>query len=253
MSKTASIRVSNPPLLEEASGQADPSPRRSKPYTTDEHGRMLKPQSKQIRSTRSSHEQSTARTDPVQPPIRRSISNDQNMKTFPRKGSRAHFTDSQLTPIPGSPYTTEQSAPPSPTSQKSLRSLNTKKSSENVGNRLDNKAGSKPGFPESSLQTRSKPTFLQLRSPQPQSLNAALEKLTSSQSESGGDSSLKSLNDSSSRTTLSSSVTGDIHSSSFSTDKPPLPSSTPVPTFGGKQISAPIMNHGMSPGYPKLP
>ena len=210
---------------------------------------MLKPQSKQIRSTRSSHEQRGARTDPVQPPIRRSISNDQNMKTFPRTGSRAHFTDSQLTPIPGSPYTTEQSAPPSPTSQKSRRSLNMKKSSETVGDR----AGSKPGLPESSPRSRSQPTFVQLRSPQPQSLNAALEKLTSSQSESGGDSSLKSLNDSSSRTTLSSSVTGDLHSSLSSTDKSPLRSSTPAPTFGGKQISAPIMNHGMSPGYPKLP
>ena len=214
---------------------------------------MLKPQSKQIRSTRSNHEPRTAKTDPVLAPIRRSISNDQNMKTFPRGGSRAHFTDSQLTPIPGSPYTTEQSAPPSPTSQKSQRSLNSRKSSENVGDRLGNKPDSKSGLPEPSPQTRSKPTFVQLRAPQPQSLNAAMEKLTSSPSESGGDSSLKSLNDSSSRTTLSSGVTGDLHSSLFSTDKSLLPSSTPVPTFGGKHISAPIMNHGMSPGYPKLP
>ncbi|KAF8348171.1 Rho GTPase activation protein [Amanita rubescens] len=66
-----------------------------------------------------------------------------------------------------------------------------KKSSETIGDRLDNKAGSKPGLPESSPRSRSKPTFVQLRSPQPQSLNAALEKLTSSQSESGGGSSLK--------------------------------------------------------------
>lgn len=171
------------------------------------------------------------------------------MRTLPRAGSRAHFTESQLTPIPGSPYATEQSAPPSPTSQRSLKSLNNKQYSENVGDRPDD---GKPGLLESSLRTRSKPTFVQLKSPQTQSLNAAMEKLTSSQSESGGDSSMKSLNNSSSRTTLSSNRTGDPQLTSFSTDKSPLPSpknGTPVPTFGGKLISAPIMNHGMCPGF----
>lgn len=168
------------------------------------------------------------------------------MRTLPRAGSRAHFAESQLTPIPGSPYTTEQSAPPSPTSQRSLNSLNNKKYSEGVAD------DGKPGLLESSLRTRSKPTFVQLKSPQTQSLNAAMEKLTSSQSESGGDSSMKSLNESSSRTTLSSSITGDPQLTSFSTDKSPFPSpknGTPVPTFGGKPISAPIMNHGMCPAF----
>ena len=167
------------------------------------------------------------------------------MRTLPRAGSRAHFAESQLTPIPGSPYTTEQSAPPSPTSTRSLKSLTNK----------DNKQDDKAGLLESSLRTRSKSTFVQLKSPQPQSLNAAIEKLTSSPSESGGDSSMKSLNHSSSRTTVSSNITGDLQSTSFSTDKSPHPSpknGPPVPTFGGKPISAPIMNHGMCPGFTEL-
>ncbi|KAF8633637.1 hypothetical protein AX15_001324 [Amanita polypyramis BW_CC] len=245
LSKSASTRVSNPPLIEETppppNQQADDNPSRySKTYTTDEHGRLLKAQIRQTQSAHSNYDQRDQKPNSMRPSIRRSISTDQNMRTMTR-GGRAHFIDSQLTPIPGSPYVTDQSVSSSPTSQRSLRSVNTRKSSENVRDRsLNIRQSSKSSSPESSPRAHSKvAAFVPHRSPQPQSLNAAVERLTSSQSESGGDSSQKSLNNSSSRTTLSSSITGDPQF------KPPPGKGTTskVPTLGGKPISAPIMNH----------
>ncbi|KAK2467846.1 hypothetical protein APHAL10511_000141 [Amanita phalloides] len=249
LSKTAATRVLHPSTSEKSSNQqALDTTSARKTYTTDEHGR-LKPQSRQIRSIHSA-EQKNAKTSPTQPPIRRSISTDQNMRTISRGGGRAHFIDSHLAPIPGSPCTTEKSRSPSPTSQKSLRSINTRKSSENVRERVDDRQNGKSNSLELNSRPRLKVTALVPHRPsQPQSLSAAMEKLTSSPSES--DSSPMSPNNSSSRTTLSSSVPVD-QLTSFSTDKSSSPSLIPpdtpgkssfFPTLGGKHISAPIMNH----------
>ncbi|KAF8629128.1 hypothetical protein AX17_005714 [Amanita inopinata Kibby_2008] len=263
LSKSAYIRFSTPLQPDDVSGllpaqpnEDKPSYRRSRPHATDEHGRLIKPQTRQTRPSYSNHDLKNANTrNPTQPPIRRSISSDQNIRgALSRRGSR----DPQLTPIPGSPYTTEQSAPPSPKSQKSIRMDVSNSFSEDVREQLA-KQNSKSSSPESSPRARTKLSpFVLHRPQQPQNLYAAMEKLTSSQSESGADSSQKSLTHSSSRTTLSSSIhagTGtDYHGQPLSTGKTPVllsPSKSHkkdlrnghVRTYGGKQISAPVMNH----------
>lgn len=233
LSKSARFS-SIPPLPEEPSISQNEAKSRSRPFTTDEHGRLLKPQPRPTKSAHSNYELK-AKQSPTQPPIRRSISTDQNMRTLARGGARAHFVDTQLTPIPGSPYTTDHSNPPSPASNKSNKVLTTKNSFDNARERQNMSS------PESSPRLRAKTTaFVQHKSPPIQSLHAAVEKLTSSQSESGGDSSQRSLNHSSSRTTLSSNAHANDSQSKTSLSSPSKRS--PI-TFGGKQISAPIINH----------
>ncbi|PFH52057.1 hypothetical protein AMATHDRAFT_74546 [Amanita thiersii Skay4041] len=262
LSRSAYNRVIVTPSVEDTSG-AGPSTetngekinQRSKLPTVDEHGRLAR---SQVRQTRSAHANVDTRImkspGATQPAIRRSISSDQNMRAISR-GIRSHFNDPQLTPIPGSPYSTEHSAPPSPTSQRSLRIKNLHiEDTDKVSNQ-----NHKLSSAESSPRLRAKTTTLiPSRSTQPQSLNAALEKLASSPSESGAESSLHSLSYSTSRTTLSSHAHGsDSHPRLSSRDKShtlPSPSkhhgkellsglNGSSPTVGGKQISGPIINH----------
>ncbi|KAJ7594657.1 hypothetical protein C8J56DRAFT_444915 [Mycena floridula] len=177
------------------------------------------------------------------PGIRRSYTTDSH-----HPGSRS--VSQQLPPIPGSPYVTDGSAPPSPTSQTAPLTPVSKGSP--VGKSSPHSLSS----PESSPRARSKSSsYVSHRPAQPQSLTAALEILTSaSQSESGHTSTQPS--ESSSRPHITISVPSTPTQSKLKRDIPPSPRrpipATPdgtrkrnvsAPMVSGKQISGPILNH----------
>lgn len=178
-----------------------------------------------------------------------------------------HIPSVQLTPIPGSPNATDDSAPPSITSKNSVASeskdqLVVPKESESPPRRSLHSSG-----PDKRRQQSTSPDSLRSKPyvPQaPQSLGAAVEILSTSQSDSlhGGDAAFKSANEDS---FMDSSILGSLSEYRTSEDDmpstplrrtrdiPPSPSrpvpDTPKnrPTVGGKGISGPILNHGMSP------
>jgi hypothetical protein len=187
---------------------------------------------------------------------------------YPSTSRRHHHIPSvQLTPIPGSPNATDDSAPPSITSKNSVASesqdkLAVPKESESPPRRSLHSSG-----PDKRRQQSTSPDSSRSKSyvPQaPQSLGAAVEILSTSQSDSppGGDTTYKSANEDS---FLDSSILGSLNEYRSSDDDmpstpirrtrdiPPSPSrpvpDTPKnrPTVGGKGISGPILNHGMSP------
>ncbi|KAJ7128940.1 hypothetical protein C8R43DRAFT_1026437 [Mycena crocata] len=191
------------------------------------------------------------------PEVRRSSSIDQYT-------SRMQPLTSNLPTIPGSPDNTDV---PSSSSSRKSSGLTTpnghtrpkNKGSPNGKPRLNGDAA----YPDSSPRARSKSSsYVSHRPPQPQSLNAAVEMLTSSQSESGhGSSKHHPTSTSSSVRPRSSKLV--IPSSTPSTptrdkSKPPpsprrpIPAtptgmwnsrSVSVPSVAHKGISAPILNH----------
>ena len=209
-------------------------------------------------------------------PIRRSDLNDQYHNPIHNGSSRPNHTlGQQLPPIPGSPYGTETSSPPSP-SRKSITltplngnaepHLRPKDQSPNGKSSSNGRANNS----DSITRTRSKSSpYVSHHPPQPQSLNAAVEMLTSSQSE-GGHGSIQSQ--------LTSEMNGisNLHGHDKVTvnlpppstptkekgkrDVPPSPRrpipavpsagnfwsgrSTSASTFAGKEISGPVLNHG---------
>lgn len=180
--------------------------------------------------------------------------------------NRFHTVGSQLTPIPGSPYATDRSAPSSPSSSKKSTAsfvndanweISPSKNKDNLNGkaRLTNNL-----YPSDSIdRARSKSSsYTSHRPQQPQSLHAALEIISTSHSDSGHTSQLRSLTVASSISD-SSMAHGQVHSgkdipsrSRGQRDFPPSPQrpipSVPhqrVPTVGGKGISSPIINHGV--------
>ncbi|KAJ7124972.1 hypothetical protein C8R44DRAFT_914333 [Mycena epipterygia] len=198
--------------------------------------------------------------DPVQdrntqlPEVRRSSSTDQY-----NANSRVHPLTSNLPTIPGSPDITD--APSSPSSRKSMTSNGhtrpKDKASPNGKPRLNGDAS----YPDSSPRARSKSSsYVSHRPPQPQSLNAAVEMLTSSQSESGHGSSkyLPTATNSSIGHEMPKlvipSTPGRDKSKPPPSPRRPIPAtptggsmwnsrSASAPSIAAKGISAPILNH----------
>ncbi|TFK44494.1 hypothetical protein BDQ12DRAFT_673099 [Crucibulum laeve] len=186
------------------------------------------------------------------PPIRRSTSGEYSSSNT---GLGRFHTSPQLTPIPGSPYTTEHSTPPSPSSERSTNS-NGKHSPPK-----EKESGSKFRHPEEPHALESAPPVARSksayshRSPKPQSLQAAAEILTNSHSDSGH-SSPKSPAGTPSIASHSGAGYGSLAqhimpttpTKNRNTRTPPSPQ-RPIPsipklspTVGGKKIGAPVLN-----------
>ncbi|KAJ3733768.1 hypothetical protein DFJ43DRAFT_994552 [Lentinula guzmanii] len=171
--------------------------------------------------------------------VRRSFSNELGRSTANR-----------LPPIPASPYSTDASVPPSPAaSQHSLYKLKTSPRPETPSGPSPNGHPSPNGSP---TRARSKSSSYVSRKPaQPQSLNAALELLNSSQSSSNQSTSTNSSPTSPSSRSTSTKQTPPTPPSPQRTRIPSLPNATgqrtgrnvPSITVAGKEISAPILNH----------
>ncbi|KAJ3569619.1 hypothetical protein NP233_g4926 [Leucocoprinus birnbaumii] len=201
-------------------------------------------QIRHTQSNRSSHSGSARR-----PVIRKSQSGD------PSNGGMR-----KLTPIPGSPYTTEHSTPPSPSSHHSKLQNSPKAPSKSNNDSPNGKARSNGDVHFTDSFGRAQGTSLTVRS-QPQSLNAALELLATADAESR--SPQRDSPTEASFNTVSSYNSGqiipsiDIQSDSSSArslrDLSPPPSRQGVPVFNGnslstskvaaKGISAPMPNH----------
>ncbi|KAJ7497063.1 hypothetical protein FB451DRAFT_1209933 [Mycena latifolia] len=184
------------------------------------------------------------------PEIRRSASTDQYSANL-----RFQPLTSNLPTIPGSPDNTD--VPSSPTSRKSTTSTPANGHDRDKGSPNGKPRLGDANYPDSSPRARSKSSsYVSHRPPQPQSLNAAVEMLTSSQSESGHGSSNHLP------TTTSSSVGHGpkllIPPSTPSKTPPsprrPIPAtptggsmwnsrSASAPSVAGKGISSPILNH----------
>ena len=188
---------------------------------------------------------------------RRSISSSEHTtNNIPSK--RQNIISIQLTPIPGSPYASD-------TSTHSLASKHSSTSIRNESNRslsipkeqdLSRSAEQTPDYhsrpPESISRARSSYTSHRLQPPQ--SLDAALEILSSSPSDRGHGQ--KSITQDWAIASTSPGHSSDDtpvtpSRSRSSRDIPPSPSrpipNTPIsrPTVGGKGISGPILNHGI--------
>ncbi|KAF5388857.1 hypothetical protein D9757_005647 [Collybiopsis confluens] len=180
-----------------------------------------------------------------------------NGRKQPSIGSQRQFTNelgrrssNRLPPIPASPYSTDVSVPPSPAA--SQNSLSNRKSPQTHSKTdKDPSPSSSPGPPN---RARSKSSSYVSRKPtQPQSLNAAVELLATSQSEGGQ---LPKINTSpkSSRSSSGSANTTPKLNVPPSPHRNRIPSLPNTPshrngrnvsgvTVAGKGISAPILNH----------
>ncbi|KAG6857777.1 hypothetical protein H0H87_004193 [Tephrocybe sp. NHM501043] len=194
----------------------------------------------------------------------------------------------QLTPIPGS----DASTPPSPTHPSIQATYSANRNDPSLTEEHDNKLLSSSRTPESPSRTRAKSSsYISHRPQQPQSLSAALEKISTSYSDSGhGGSSPKSPTSISSKRTGDSgqyeqdgslpvdalnSTQGNQDTSIPPSPRRPIPAAptgkehtNPRPMVGGKGISAPIPNHAATlqmspvknrsngqpiPVYPRIP
>ncbi|KAJ3517629.1 hypothetical protein NLJ89_g368 [Agrocybe chaxingu] len=178
---------------------------------------------------------------------------------------RHNMLSVQLTPIPGSPNPTITSAAPSITSKPSPEKAST--TEEDTSKLTVPKEKDSPGrkvsgtpqqsySPDSISRARSKSsTYTPHKAQQPQSLDAALEILSSPPSDSGHGASLHQKS-----ATETSMAASSVNGRSYSTDEPTTPTrrrqrevppspSRPVPetpkhqaTVGGKGISSPVLN-----------
>ncbi|KAG6866661.1 hypothetical protein C0991_000771 [Blastosporella zonata] len=175
--------------------------------------------------------------------------------TEPRIAHTGTSRSAQLTPIPGS----DASTPPSP-SRRSAQPARTgaNRSEHSLAGEQNNELQSSSRAPDSISRARAKSSsHISHRLQQPQSLTAALEKISTSYSDSGhGESSPKSLTSVSSKLTGSSAqyeqdgTQGKPSSPISPSPRRPVPAApndkgrkTSGPTVGGKGISNPIPNH----------
>ncbi|KAG5638803.1 hypothetical protein H0H81_010032 [Sphagnurus paluster] len=189
--------------------------------------------------------------------MQRSYSGEPRIQITHVGSSRSQFPGQQLTPIPGS----DASSPPSPSHNAVpplLDNGNDRPSPRGIDGPSKNVRSGNMNNSDSLSRSKSS-SYISHRPQQPQSLNAALEKITTSHSDSGHGSSPRSPASASSLNTRSSSQ---YERSALSIDPAtsasakPLPSPRPIPAFpttngrsisgptvGGKGISAPIPNH----------
>ncbi|KAJ3857527.1 hypothetical protein EV368DRAFT_29884 [Lentinula lateritia] len=173
--------------------------------------------------------------------VRRSFSNELGRNSTNR-----------LPPIPASPYSTDASVPPSPAaSQHSLSKLTTIPRSKTPSGPSPNAPMSHNGS-NSPTRARSKSSSYVSRKPaQPQSLNAALELLNTSQSENSNQGSSAKSSPTSPSSRSSTRETPPTPPSPQRIRIPSLPNTTGKHTgrnvsgitVAGKEISAPILNH----------
>ncbi|KAL0956203.1 hypothetical protein HGRIS_002360 [Hohenbuehelia grisea] len=170
-----------------------PSYRRSKSYANGQDSSHDPIHHSRSAPSRSSLAGSSPTSNQKNPPVRRSVSNEHTQLN----GSR-HLHPFSLAPqlptIPASPYATEGSSPPSPSSRRSV-TLNTRQSKSSLkGKEKDSSNGvaspsspkGKSRSPEPITRARSKSSsYVPHKSPPPQSLNAAAEILVGSHSDSG--------------------------------------------------------------------
>ena len=196
----------------------------------------------------------------LKPAIRRSVSGEHSSSNYTSPSKRHNVISVQLSPIPSSPNATDGSAAPSIASKLSSSSkkddtigrLSVPKENDSPTCRSEN--GTQPTrSTESPTRSKAKQPYTSHRPPPPQSLDAALEKLSTSPSR-------ITIQTSSQDDNFSNASTS--HGYGSSDEMPPSPSkrslkdippspSRPIPetpkyqaTVGGKTISAPIMNHG---------
>ncbi|KAJ7690652.1 hypothetical protein B0H17DRAFT_1064302 [Mycena rosella] len=199
-------------------------------------------------------------TDSAQrPEVRRSSSTDQYNGNL-----RFQSLNSNLPTIPGSPDVTD-----APSSAPSRKSTTSSPANSHIRPKDKGSPNGKPrlgdaSYPDSSPRARSKSSsYVSHRPPQPQSLNAAVEMLTSSQSESGHGSSnhLPTTKTSSSvghggpkLVIPPSTPTRDNKGKHPPSPRRPIPAtpsggsmwnsrSASAPSVAGKGISSPILNH----------
>jgi hypothetical protein len=171
--------------------------------------------------------------------VRRSSSTSANPRLPP--------LTSNLPPIPGSPDNTD--VPPSPSSRRTT--LSNPKDHKGIPNGKPLLNGD-ASYPDASPRARSKSSsYVSHRPPQPQSLNAAVELLTSSQSESGhGSLSTAPSSPKTPKLIIPSTPTRDKSKPPPSPRRPipatPTSRSASAPTVAGKVISGPKLNHGKS-------
>lgn len=166
----------------------------------------------------------------------------------------------KLSPIPGSPYTTEHSTPPSPSSNHSRLQGSPQLSSRSNSTSANGRARTNGEVHFTDSLGRAQGTSLTVRS-QPQSLNAALELLAVSdvdpattRKESPTEASFGTVSSYRSAPIIPSIDIQSDSSSSRSRDLSPSPSRHGTPKFNGlstskiaaKGISAPMPNHGTS-------
>lgn len=216
-----------------------------------------------IKSTNSSPGSGKKQT----PPMRRAFSSDPYNHAAHNGTGRLQVVTHHLPTIPASPNATDASDPPTPSSQKSPSSpsRNGVKSRKEKDSPPGKSHPSRSHTPDSVSRSRSKSSsYVTHRPPPPQSLNAAVEMLTSSHSDGGHGSSQKqsSIGETSlvEQSPISVKVPQDVFNDTKNKrDVPPSPRrpipATPhvrsrfpsAPTVAGKGISGPIPNHGNFP------
>ncbi|KAF8638003.1 hypothetical protein AX16_010635 [Volvariella volvacea WC 439] len=216
----------------------------------------------QTRSSSQSNRTSPSSKHP--PPARRPytkefLQNDMHINT-------KRYAHGQLTPIPGSPFVTDASTPPSPASRNPPRddTSNDKSLSSSTGSKGKESAnGASQHSTTNGLNSDSvgrararSAGYVSHKPQQPQSLNAVVEMLSSSQSDGSRGSLQRSTTSGSGSTTQSgrkvrlvtptdtpTTPTTPSVTTSSPPRSPPSPSPRLVPTVNGKQISSPILNH----------
>ncbi|KAK0454720.1 hypothetical protein EV421DRAFT_439534 [Armillaria borealis] len=223
-----------------------PTYRRSNSYA---NGQDDIPTRKPIRSITPA--KSPASVKPKSPPARRSLSNDQYHNTNNLNGSsRLHTLAQHLPPIPASPYTSEASlSSPKP----KLKTLTPSSSSPRLKDDASGHSSNNSNPEKSSVRARSKSSSYVSHRPQlPQSLNAAVEMLSSTSESSHTSNQLSSQTGTSSvqasPTALSISAAEQSRkrgAPSRPIPPPPGDSKTgrnPPVRINGKEISSPILN-----------
>lgn len=211
-----------------------------------------------------SHLQIPPSNRPVHANPQRKSTSDQG----PPSSNRLHPSGTQLAPIPGSPYATEQSEPPSPTTSTPSIRLNPENDQTTRPESKESSGKSRQGegsSHHSDHSVRAKSTTAPHRPQQPQSLDVALEQLehlSVSEANKGKDQPSRArdashyLSDSTQYELYPSDNTPPASMRMKSRDIPPSPSraipDVPPALFGGKPISSPILNHGMSAGVTVL-
>ena len=235
-----------------------------------EHDRVHSPS--HIRQTRSSHS-APGRGGKKPLPVQRSYSGERRNVSH----GRPHVLGQQLTPIPGSDVSGSRSPSPYESATLTPAIANDIPHFPLKGEKFPNGTSNVDTFHilHSLSRTQAKSTSYVAHRPRPaQSLNAALERLKTSNSDSGHDSIQKSPTSPASDLSIASGSisthghekltvmiqTSDLaHGSNVSpSHQRPIPAvpggkhpgarrAAPVPTVGGKGISRPIPNHGEYP------
>ncbi|KAJ8473220.1 hypothetical protein ONZ45_g16377 [Pleurotus djamor] len=231
-----------------------PQYRRSKSYANGQDGGHDQLQNRRPSST------SPSANGQKHSQVRRSVSSDQYHTSGSNRLLHPHSVAPQLPTIPGSPYTTEASSPPSPSSPRSMTPSNSQPKNSSKSKDKDSPNGKTNGkaspngstHTESSSRKRSKSSsYVPHRSPPPQSLNAAAELLAGSHSDNG--------HGSPPRLSIASTKQTHEHANNLlpppttpTRDKTNLPSASPrrpipaIPNWSGKVAFASVAGKGIS-------